>query len=205
MLAPRVSLAIVALLVLAVTSCVFVPGCGGGGGGAGVLATVLGNVREGDTLDPIKGAVVKVGARSSGPTDGAGAFTVRNVPAGTQTLTTVAPGYETGQRQIVLAQGNNNIGRVYMARGAISGKGHIAGVVRDGGVPVASAVVKAGDKTARSKADGTVAIYNLPPGPVSVRAEAGGRTGITVLNVVDGATAHGDINMGIAPPGPPAI
>ena len=59
---------------------------------SGTTGTISGNVIDSNSLNPISGATVSVGARSA-TTDGAGNYTIDQVPEGTYDVTAKASGY----------------------------------------------------------------------------------------------------------------
>ena len=82
--------------------------CSQGADGMGVSAygTVTGRVVDTDSLQPIAGATIAVGnIVSITAAIDRGGFVIRNVPAGTQTLTISAVGWKSYKAQITVVAG----------------------------------------------------------------------------------------------------
>jgi hypothetical protein len=57
--------------------------------------SIFGRVIDGRSQQPVANAIVSVNSVLNKKTDGSGAFSIANVPVGTQTLTVYANGYQT--------------------------------------------------------------------------------------------------------------
>ncbi|GAC1652683.1 MAG: hypothetical protein NVS9B12_02250 [Vulcanimicrobiaceae bacterium] len=93
---------IMKIWLLAAAASVLLLGANGGGCGAdpnhiGVqdYGSVTGRVIDAKTNQPINSALVAVGTTVTATTDAHGAFTLDNVPVGTETVTASAGGYTT--------------------------------------------------------------------------------------------------------------
>jgi hypothetical protein len=82
-------------------------GLGANGGGCsnpnavGVqqFGTIVGRVLDATNNRPVSGVLVSVGSLYTAYTDPTGAFTLSNIPIGTQQVTANAPGYASGSAQ----------------------------------------------------------------------------------------------------------
>lgn len=182
-----------------------VAGCGGGGGGGSTTVTVTGNVLDNQTLAGISGADVKIGTMTSVLTSSSGQFAVPGVGSGTQSVVITKSGYNALTRSVTVSSSSVYMGDIYLAPGTVSGKGHITGYVRNSGVGVGGAEVKAQGKTAYTKTDGSYTLYNLTPGSVTVSATLDELSGSVSTTVTSGATASANISVAIGPPPPPPI
>lgn len=84
---------------LAATTLVFLAAVG-----TAVADPVKGNVLDGITLAPVRGATVTAPDGTTAKSDKAGAFTI-DVPPGTVELTAAAPGYDPTTEEVVVAEG----------------------------------------------------------------------------------------------------
>ena len=180
-------------------------GCGGGGGGGGA-ASATGTVLADGSLAPISGASVSVAGRAA--TSGAdGTFTVLNLPTGDQTVRATASGYQPYSGTVNLAPVLNDVGAVYMAPVTSASNGTVTGRIIDGtGRGVAGASIQLGLVSARSRTDGTFAVYDVPPMTYSliVTGEEDRTATMSGVTVEAGqSTDVGDVTLSSGPPGPP--
>ena len=87
-------------------------GAQGGGGcsnpndiGVQDYGTVTGRVIDAKTNQPISSALIAVGSTVTATADAQGAFTLTQVPAGTQTVTASAAGYTTATQTATVHKG----------------------------------------------------------------------------------------------------
>ena len=97
-------------------------GCGDGGGGAAVTQTssVHGTVKDINTGRGISGVRVTIGPRT-GTTDASGRFTIRDVPAGRQSIAVSKPGYSIAgslPATIQVYGASTTLTTIYMYRGS---------------------------------------------------------------------------------------
>jgi len=106
-------LAILGLFVMGQSGCT---GCGtssgtGGGGGNNTptTATIMGQVVDTYSNQPVEGATVSIqGTGLSTQTDSQGQYQITNVPAGTVTMVVSKTGYHTLTQNVVLVAGSTN-------------------------------------------------------------------------------------------------
>jgi uncharacterized protein YfaP (DUF2135 family) len=88
----------------------------GGGTSAFRRGTVVGTVRNATSTQPIGGATVAVrGTARTGTSNGSGAFSIADVPAGDVTLDVSAPGYTTQAIQATVQQNQTTTANVTLA------------------------------------------------------------------------------------------
>lgn len=91
-------------------------GCGGGGGGSSSSTRITGVIQDSQTLQPIKGATVKVGG-SSTKTSADGTFEL-GVSPGDLSVAVSAPGYQSQTFTAVADKGQlSNIGVLKLLSG----------------------------------------------------------------------------------------
>ena len=102
-------LAILGLFVMGQSGCT---GCGTGSGGGNntpTTATIMGQVVDTYSNQPVEGATVSIqGTGLSTQTDSQGQYQITNVPAGTVTMVVSKTGYHTLTQNVVLVAGSTN-------------------------------------------------------------------------------------------------
>ncbi len=179
-------------------------GCGGSSGGAGGVS-ITGIVADDGTLDPIGGAMVTIGSLTAFTLDN-GSFAINGAPAGAVTVYVTKDGYEVGVFPVMLGSGTNNIGTLYLKPTLQPSCGNVSGTVQEGSAPVAGAILDCGGVNARSKADGTFTVYNVPEGEQLLWAQSadGLKTGYRLVDVQAGSTLTGQVVfISSGPPPPP--
>ncbi len=190
------------LLTLAVVP--FLAGCGGGGGGGTTASnTVTGIVRDSRLADQaVGGATVTIGGVSAvtvnvdqaNEANPVGSFIMQNVPVGTTTATVRAPGYD--QQTIAfspaITSGTNSPLELIINIGQVSGR-----ILGADGQPASGAFVTvlSTGESVTTAADGTFLITNVPTGETQVSAVFGTAIGSKTVNVGDGVTNAGDIQL----------
>ncbi len=176
-------------------------GCGGSGAAS---AKLQGTVLDDATLEPIAGAGISIGA-SRARTDDDGRFSIATGEGG-RLLAIDAGGYEEKLVNVEIAPGVNDTGNLYLLPLLEGGKGGVRGRVLDlFGVAVAAATISCGNQAATSRGDGSFALYNIPAGTQTILALRDQDAGWANTVVVPGEfSSHVIINLGAAPPEPPA-
>jgi hypothetical protein len=132
------------------------------------VGTITGIVRESATNAPIAGAVVSA-AGVAAVTDGAGAFTLNDVPIGSQTIFASALDYNSTSASVNLLPGQTPQLEIVMTPQL----GGIAGIVRDEtGTAIPNATVSAAGVTAPTGADGSYTLTNVRAGAQTLSASA---------------------------------
>lgn len=206
----RTGLQLRALIGVLAALAIVASGCGGGGGGGdgngGGTATVEGIVCDDGTLQPVAGATVSIGG-SQAVTGDDGSFSLQ-AQAGVRTVTISADGYVGSQTSETLSVGANDLGTRYLQPELQSGYGAVSGTVRSNGTGASDAIVRSGTARATTRSDGSYTAYNVQAGERGLTALSadGTATGSAVATVEDGSTVTGvDIDLGLAPPAPPAL
>lgn len=179
-------------------------GCGGGGT---VLFGLQGKVLDDGVLTPVHGARVVADTGQTGTTDASGQFLLDGVPAGAQSLTVAAMGYQTRSVPISGSSAGLSVGTVYLRPAALQGSGNVTGVVTEAGVPADAAALQAGGRQALSKRDGTYALYNVPIGKQTVVAMSadGQSSGSASVIVGNQTSVTANIALSNSPPPPPPL
>ena len=158
--------------------------------------TISGIVRNATTNLPIPGATVMVAGLTT-TSGGNGAFSLGSVPAGAQTLTATANGFNPASVSVTVMAGANVNQDIAM----MPLLGTITGAVRnaDNGDPIAGAtitVVGTGLSTT-SGADGTFAMANVPEGAQTLNVSATGfiTTQSPGVDVVGNGTVSRDVAL----------
>lgn len=185
-------------------------GCGGGGGapgpGPGGNATISGVVRDAGTRVGVVAATVQIGSNST--FSGAnGAFTLTDVPTGSQVLVAGAAGFKTATLSVNLVRGANNIGDILLDPSLVPGRGAVTGVARAAGAPVVGATAAIAGLTALSGLDGTFTLFNVPAGTYTLTltsSDGSSQATRSPVVVTAGQTTNvGTIELGSGPPPPP--
>ena len=119
---------------------------------------------------PITGAVVTLDGESPVQSDANGGFAFPTVAPGAHVLRGRKDGFQAGQLDVKVAQGQT----VTLTLEAATGPGKIRGVIKSEGKPVANAALTAGDQSVVSDAEGRYSLEKVGPGPVSVKVKAAG-------------------------------
>ena len=199
------------LLVILGSLMTIAVGCGGGDGGGGGSATLTGQAVGDGSLQALRNAVARVGAKTSDPTAANGVFTIAGVPIGTQVVTVTAPGHQPVQRSVALTKGANDVGIWHLPPQVDAGKGVITGrvVLASGNTPVGGAVISSGQAMAVSRSDGTgrFTLYNVATGTVQVTfsdPETGAGTWrFVTINAGSTPEDIGTVALSFGPPPPP--
>jgi hypothetical protein len=194
------SFAVVIILTL-VLACL--SGCGGG---PGAVVRLLGQTVDDGSLLPIQGArVVASPSGLEGTSDVNGNFDVADLPANA-TVTITAPGYQNTVLQLGNQTGDVDLGKIYLIPAPIAGTGTISGTVTAAGGEVApGASVRAADREAKTRADGTYKLYNVPTGFQTLFAASADRntSGTVNVTVMSQFETIANIRLTIQPPLPP--
>jgi len=142
------------------------------GGGPGSTYCISGHVRDGGG-NPISGVVVSAGAGGSATTDGSGAYTITDLPAGTYVATASRSGYTFSPTARVVRVPPNARGQDFTTvpvYGTLEGRVTVQG----SGQAIANARVSAGGKVGHTDGSGLYTLTGLLPGlhNVLVSAEA---------------------------------
>ncbi len=179
-------------------------GCGGGS--APDPATVRGTLLDDGTLRPVAEATVSVGSESTtSARDGSFSLPTQS---GQRTISITAAGYQDRTINRNLPAGTSNLGTLYLRPALRAGQGAVRGAVTRNGAAEAGATLRSGNAQARSKDDGSYAIYALGTGRRAITAISadGTQTGWACADVSDGEITGGvDIELGLEPPQPPEL
>ena len=178
-------------LAAVVALAALVAGCGGVNNSptAGASGVVLND----QTLQPIVGAQVTLGGATTPSQATTGAFSFATAPAGAQTLTVTATGFQPTSVSVNIATGANALGAVYLKPVVPAGTGWITGKIIYNALPVGGGTVNTPTQSGLTKADGTYALYAVPVGEtVTVFATDGLGHGAQLnVRVVDGQQTSG--------------
>lgn len=195
------TIATITLLLLALVLTPLLTGCNGGDGGGNLR--LLGTVRDAGSLQGIAGARV-VAKSVEATTDANGDFDLPNAPSSGQVVVT-ASGYENANVAIPPATDEVDLGNIDLVPAPIAGTGNITGIITEAGLLVDGAVVRAGGREARTRADGSYTIYNVPAGFQTVFAVSPNNTTAGTMNVsvFSLMTITANIQLTTQPPPPP--
>jgi thermitase len=147
-------------------------------GAVGDVAPVLpgsisGKVTDAEDGSPVVGAAVTDGTRTA-LTDGAGTYTIDNVPPGTYQAVASKEGYETSSSTGSVLQGTTAVADFSLNQ--ITNPGAITGTVTDAedGSLIVGATVSDGTRTVVTDAAGQYTIDDVPPGSYQVVASKEG-------------------------------
>ncbi len=157
------------------------PGAPGAPGAPGTDAvdrgTISGTVKDSSGNPMANATVTTAPPTSTALTDGAGAFTISNVPIGVYTLTATAPGYSGTLAGVGVAGGATTLASVAVSPAA--GVGTIAGTVKStAGVAISGATVSVQGQAASATTDssGAFTLTNVSSGFVFLSAAPSGTT-----------------------------
>jgi hypothetical protein len=193
-----------AVVIITLTfAMILMAGCSGNNNTAGVR--ILGLVVDDGSLDPIEGARVVAGTGGvEGLTEADGTFDVDGVSAGAN-ITVTASGYQNVTVALAGRTGEVDLGTIQLIPSASSSRGKITGIITlAGGDPAAGATVRAGDRTAVTRADGSYTLYNVATGSQRVYAQSAdlATSGSTLVTVVARLESIANIQLGDSPPAP---
>ena len=175
-------------LAVALVASTLVIACGSGDpGGPPATATVSGIVTAATGGAVLEGATVKIGSATA--TTGAnGRFELRDLPIGTATIVTTAPGFQSRSESVSLNEGTNTHDVVLTATPTAT----VSGVVTaDTGAVIEGASVKIGGATATTGADGRFELHGLPIGNATISASAPGFVpGSASVGLIEGTNTH---------------
>jgi hypothetical protein len=170
---------------MALVTSMFAPACGGSDPG-GPTATVSGVVRAAAGA-VIEGASVTIGSATS-TTGTDGRFELQDLPVGSATISTSAPGFDPRSESISLVAGINAHDVVLTPTPTATVSGVVtaaAGAVIDG------ASVQIGTVSATTGADGRFELQNVPVGGATISTSAPGFVPRTEsVSLVAGANTH---------------
>ena len=129
-----------------------------------------------------------------------GTFVLHVNDAGAKTVYVLAEGYDVAQCEVAAGEGVKNAGTFYLKPAALSGFGHMTGIVADAGARVAGAQVWVGGNRATTDADGCYTLYNVQMGQRVVTASTGSKSGTASVMVISLRTVTADIALSSGPP-----
>ncbi|HEV3042014.1 MAG TPA: carboxypeptidase regulatory-like domain-containing protein [Candidatus Angelobacter sp.] len=153
---------------------------------------ITGSVVDGNGT-AIAGATVN-GAGLTAITDGNGAYTLGNVPAGSVALNASANGFQPASETVTVTAGNTTAAP---AMALLSNNGNVTGkVVDSSNNAIGGATVSFGGGTATTDANGIYNFTNLPPGTIQLVASATGFQSVTQnVSVVAGTTTTANFTL----------
>jgi hypothetical protein len=156
------------------------------------VGTITGTVRNATTNQPIAGATV-TGAGVTAITGGNGAYTLNNVPAGAQTLSASADGFNPASAGVTVIAGQT----VSQDFALTPQTGTVTGVVRDEALdPIAGATVTLAGVNATTGSDGAYVFNNVALGAQTVTASATNfRVASATVTVIANQTTTQDFTL----------
>ncbi len=189
---------------LALAASLLAAACGGSDPSGPAATAAVSGLVSATTGAVVNGATVAIGSVTA--TTGAdGRFELRNLPIGSATITTSAPGFDPRSESISLASGTNTHDVLLTPIPTATVSGAVSATA--GGV-IAGATVKVGSATATTGPDGRYELQNLPAGNATIVTSApgfnprsqsitlavGANTHDVVLAPTPTATASGVVN-----------
>ena len=144
---------------------------------------------------PLANALIAVGANSA-LTDGAGAYSITGIEAGTRDVVASLSGYSTVTVSIAFGSGQNYVFSPTLQNPG--GSTTLSGTVldADSGTPLVGATVKIGSAAATTAAGGTFTLSNLSPGSFTLNVSATGYPPAAFSGVLmSGANSLGTIRL----------
>ncbi|HEX2327121.1 MAG TPA: carboxypeptidase regulatory-like domain-containing protein [Candidatus Angelobacter sp.] len=141
----------------------------------------------------VAGATVIAGGLSA-TTDANGAYTIANVPGGSQVVTASASGFANGTATVTVAAGaTTTVPPIVLS----SNFGTITGTVKNSaGAAISGATVEYGGGTTTTNATGAYTLTQVPAGPVQLVASATGFQSSTQnLTITGGATTTANFTL----------
>lgn len=159
---------------------------------APTVGVITGTVRNATTNQPIAGATVSAGGITT-TSGGNGAYTLNNVPAGAQTLSASADGFNPASLSGTVIAGQTVTQDIALAPQL----GTVVGTVRDDALqPITGATVTMGGVTATTDAAGSYTFNNVPVGAQTVSVSATNyRAATATVTVVANQTATQDFTL----------
>src|SRR5688572_7874298 len=155
---------------LALAASILASACGGSEPSGPTATATLSGVVSAATGPVIAGASVKIGSATA--TTGAdGRFAFQNLPVGSVTIVTTAPGFDARTDNVSLAAGTNAHDVLLTPTPTATLTGVVSATT---GAVIAGASVKIGSTTATSGADGSFQLENLPVGNATIVTSAPG-------------------------------
>ena len=134
-------------------------------------------------------------------TDGAGTYTIDNVPPGSYQVRASKEGYQSSSLTVTVLAGSTAVANLSLSQIIVPGS--ITGSVTNAqdGSSIVGATVSDGTRTATTDATGKYTIANIPPGDYEVTATKEGYENVTsTVTVVSGGTAV--VNFSLNPKSP---
>ena len=160
-----------------------------------LLGSITGSVTDAKDGSPIAGATVSDGTTTA-LTDGAGTYSINDVPAGSYQVVGSKVGYQSSSLTVTVLSGPTAIANLALSQIIVTG--NITGSVTDAkdASPMVGATVSDGTRTATTDATGTYSIANVPPGTYQVTASKSGyQSSSLTLSVLAGATAIANLSL----------
>ncbi len=189
--------------VILIFALVCLSGCGGG---TEALLRLLGLVVDDGSLQPIPGARIVASNGVEAITGADGSFDAAGFPA-SGTVTITATGYQNTTVAINTQNNELDLGKVYLVPAALAGTGTVSGIVTTaGGATAPGASIRASDREATSRADGSYRLYNVPAGFQTLFAASAdrGTSGTVNVTVLSNFETIANIRLSIQPPLPPS-
>jgi hypothetical protein len=191
-------------VILLLSLLVPLTGCGGGGGGGGTR-TISGRVVDDGTLAGIRSARVVGPAGQETSTDANGLYVLSGISTAAVVITITANSYETIRVTAGASPSDLSLDTTFLRPASLAGRGHITGVITEGGSGIGGALVQAAGVTATTRSNGTYTLYNVPTGFQTVLATSanglkGGSTNVTVSEL---SISVANIALSVQPPPPP--
>jgi hypothetical protein len=165
-----------------------------------VPGSITGLVTDANDGSPIVGATVTDGVGTA-TTDGAGKYTLADVPAGSHEVTASKEGYESSCLMVDVLSGTTAVADFSLIE--IIVPGGITGTVTDAedGSPIVGAMVTDGARTATTDAFGEYSLTDVLPGSYEVTASKEGYESTTSgVTVTSGATSEMNFSLNRKPP-----
>jgi uncharacterized membrane protein len=157
--------------------------------------TISGQVTDDADGSAISGVEVSDGSRTA-LTDGAGSYTIDNVPPGSYQVVASKDGYESSSLTVTVLEGNTAAANLCLTRIIVPGS--ITGSITDAkdGSAISGAEVSDGSRTALTDALGTYTIDSVPPGSYQVVASKEGYESASLtVTVLEGSTAVANFSL----------
>ncbi|MHC9539176.1 MAG: carboxypeptidase regulatory-like domain-containing protein [Vulcanimicrobiota bacterium] len=160
------------------------------------VGTVQGTVTDQTTSAKLSGVTVSIGTLTT-TTDANGAYTIQNVPAGTQTIAATKTGYTAVSSSVSVTAGQTTTKNISMSPGTAQ-VGTVQGTVTDQttSAKLSGVSVAIGTLTATTDANGAYTIQNVPAGTQTITATKTGYTAVSSsVSVTAGQTTTKNISM----------
>jgi len=168
--------------------------------------TITGTVVDAATNQPLSGATITaVNSQISATTTNTGAFTLSNIPAGSQPISVTLTGYATVAATVDVIVGSIiNLGIIPLSQNPTTGI--IKGIVTDtaNGQPLSEVTITVTGSFTGSTvtaSDGSFVFANVPPGSVEITASKTGLPSvIATATVAAGEILFFNLQLGVQPP-----